>query len=30
MRKYASEAGFRDTQILDIEHPTLRYYRLLP
>lgn len=30
MRKYASEAGFRDMQILDIEHPTLRYYRLVP
>jgi 2-polyprenyl-3-methyl-5-hydroxy-6-metoxy-1,4-benzoquinol methylase len=30
MRKYASDAGFRDVQILDIEHPTLRYYRLLP
>jgi 2-polyprenyl-3-methyl-5-hydroxy-6-metoxy-1,4-benzoquinol methylase len=30
MRRYATEAGFSDVQVLDIEHPTLRYYRLTP
>ena len=28
MRKYAAEAGFHDMQVLSIEHPALRFYRL--
>lgn len=29
-RRYALEAGFRDLQILDIDLPMQRYYRLMP
>ena len=28
LRRYASEAGFRDVEILPIEHPFFRFYRL--
>ena len=28
VRRYASEAGFRDVEILPIEHPFFRFYRL--
>jgi 2-polyprenyl-3-methyl-5-hydroxy-6-metoxy-1,4-benzoquinol methylase len=28
MRRYASEAGFREVEILPIEHPFFRFYRL--
>jgi hypothetical protein len=31
LRRYASEAGFREVQVLDqIEHDFLRFYRLTP
>jgi hypothetical protein len=31
LRRYATEAGFKDVQILDqIEHDFLRFYRLTP
>jgi SAM-dependent methyltransferase len=29
LREYAVEAGFADTKVLDIEHDTFRFYRLL-
>jgi hypothetical protein len=29
-RKYAEDAGFRDVQVLPIENPLLRFYRLIP
>jgi hypothetical protein len=28
VRRYASEAGFREVEILHIEHPFFRFYRL--
>ena len=28
MRTYALEAGFKDVEVLDLEHPMLRFYRL--
>jgi hypothetical protein len=28
LRRYASEAGFREAEILPIEHPFFRFYRL--
>jgi hypothetical protein len=28
VRRYASEAGFREVEILPIEHPFFRFYRL--
>jgi 2-polyprenyl-3-methyl-5-hydroxy-6-metoxy-1,4-benzoquinol methylase len=28
LRRYAGEAGFREVEILDIEHPFFRFYRL--
>ena len=28
LRRYASEAGFREVEILPIEHPFFRFYRL--
>ena len=30
MRRYASEAGFASVDVLDIDHPLLRFYRLMP
>ena len=30
LRRYAMEAGFREVEILPIEHPRLRLYRLIP
>ena len=30
LRRYAHEAGFRDVEILDLELPMQRYYRLMP
>ena len=30
LRKYASEAGFQDVEILPIEHFFFRFYRLRP
>ena len=30
LRRYAAEAGFKDVQVLDIDHPFLRFYRLTP
>jgi hypothetical protein len=29
LRRYAADAGFRDVEILSIEHPFFRFYRLL-
>ena len=29
LRSYALEAGFNDIEILDLEHPMLRFYRLV-
>jgi 2-polyprenyl-3-methyl-5-hydroxy-6-metoxy-1,4-benzoquinol methylase len=30
MRRYATEAGFASADVLDIDHPMLRFYRLRP
>ena len=30
LKRYATQAGFREVQVLDVEHPTLRFYRLVP
>jgi hypothetical protein len=30
LRQYATEAGFRDTQILPVKAEMLRFYRLTP
>ncbi len=30
MRRYAMEAGFREVEVLPIEHPRMRLYRLIP
>jgi hypothetical protein len=30
LRRYASEAGFRDVEVLPIENDSWRFYRLLP
>jgi hypothetical protein len=30
LRRYAMEAGFREVEILPIEHPRMRLYRLIP
>ena len=30
MRRYAAEAGFVRTEVLDIDHPFFRFYRLFP
>jgi 2-polyprenyl-3-methyl-5-hydroxy-6-metoxy-1,4-benzoquinol methylase len=30
LRRYAMEAGFREVEILPIEHPCMRLYRLIP
>jgi hypothetical protein len=30
LRRYASEAGFRDVQVLPIVNDYLRFYRLIP
>jgi hypothetical protein len=30
MRDLASRAGYADTEILPIEHPVWRFYRLVP
>jgi 2-polyprenyl-3-methyl-5-hydroxy-6-metoxy-1,4-benzoquinol methylase len=29
MRSYALEAGFKDVEVLDLDHPMLRFYRLV-
>jgi 2-polyprenyl-3-methyl-5-hydroxy-6-metoxy-1,4-benzoquinol methylase len=30
MRRYASQAGFSETEVLEIDHPLMRFYRLRP
>ena len=30
LRRYALDAGFGTVQVLDVEHPFFRFYRLLP
>ena len=30
LRAYASEAGFENVEVIDIEHPQFRFYKLDP